>query len=198
MMFIRKAALTALLIAGAGIEAFAPNLVKSGRVLSLRLLATVEKDEAATDAPDHMPELREVAPTFDAKPLNTAFERYKSEYERSLSQNAQYWNERAQSLLSWDHYPYTPESCDGVITGGFHYGDVAWFSGAKLNVCFNAIDRHVQNGKADQVAMVSIVVSKFTCWMNLFYFGLMKPFSHSWYNSFNRFGKATSQIKFSS
>lgn len=157
-MFIRKVAL--LFIAGGDkIAAFVPTKQhvrhRSKGAVPHIISATVEKDDAAIDAPDHMPELREIAPTFDAKTSNTSFERYKSDHARSLTNNAQYWNERAQSLLTWDHYPYSSENCDGVMTGGFEYGDIAWFSGAKLNVCYNAIDRHVQNGKANQVAMVS-------------------------------------------
>ena len=114
-----------------------------------RLGSSVEKDETAIDAPDHMPELREIAPTFDAKSANTAFERYKSDYANSLSRNAEYWGQRAEALLSWD------KKWDSVLTGGFEHGDIAWFSGGKLNVCYNAIDRHVHSGKADQIAMVS-------------------------------------------
>ncbi len=40
------------------------------------------------------------------------------------------------------------------MTGGFEFGDVAWFPGAKLNICSNAIDWHVQRGKAQDVAMI--------------------------------------------
>ncbi len=29
---------------------------------------------------------------------------------------------------------------------------IEWFVGAKTNVCYNAVDRHVENGKGDQVA----------------------------------------------
>ena len=158
-MFIRKAAFIALCIAeGSVVAAFAPVkefVGRNNRSFSTHL-RDVEKDGTVADAPDHMPELREIAPTFDAKTSNTAFERYKFNHARSLSSNAQYWNERAQSLLSWDHYPYSSENCEGILTGGFDHGDIAWFSGSKLNVCYNAIDRHVQNGKADQVAMVNV------------------------------------------
>eukprot|EP00956_Cyclotella_meneghiniana_P026368 scaffold56744_cov109-Cyclotella_meneghiniana.AAC.1 len=151
-MFFPKAAFVALFIAGSvtGSTAF---VTSKQHVLSHRLSATVAtRDDDAIDAPDHMPELREIAPTFDAKTSNTAFAKYKSDYARSLSSNAQYWNERAQSLISWDHYPFE-ENCDGIVTGGFKHGDIAWFPGGEFanddNIWFNLI-----NGKADQVAMV--------------------------------------------
>src|SRR5277367_1998460 len=31
---------------------------------------------------------------------------------------------------------------------------VKWFAGAELNTCFNAIDRHVTGGRADQLALI--------------------------------------------
>ena len=93
-------------------------------------------------------------PTYDAKSKNTSLERYKSDYAYSLSENKKYWNKRAMDLLTWDHYPYDENNCDGIMTGGFEHGDVAWFPGAKMNICANAIDRHVQNGKANDVAMI--------------------------------------------
>ena len=113
---------------------------------------TVDKGDDAT--PDHMPELHEIALKYPAKTENTALERYKSDYALSLSKNKQYWNKRATELITWDHYPYDEYNCDGIMTGGFEFGDVAWFPGAKMNVCANAIDRHVQSGKANDVAMI--------------------------------------------
>jgi acetyl-CoA synthetase len=41
-----------------------------------------------------------------------------------------------------------------VRDGGFEEGDVRWFSGGKLNVSYNCIDRHVENGRGDQVAII--------------------------------------------
>ena len=32
-------------------------------------------------------------------------------------------------------------------------GDIAWFEGGKLNVCYNAIDRHIAS-KGDQLAIL--------------------------------------------
>src|ERR1035441_3603169 len=29
-----------------------------------------------------------------------------------------------------------------------------WFAGAVVNTCYNALDRHVANGRADQVALI--------------------------------------------
>ena len=125
---------------------------------ALKVVSTepaVEKVDGSDDeAPDHMPEMQDIAPTYGAKSSNTNLERYKSDFSYSLTENKKYWNSRATELLTWDHYPYDENNCEGVMTGGFEHGDVAWFAGAKMNICFNAIDRHVQNGKADHIAMI--------------------------------------------
>lgn len=161
---INKAALFLLIqLSGNGLDAFVPSslgsvrIVRPGYVSSNRQVATEPTAVETTnddDSPDHMPELREIAPTYPAKSTNTALGRYKSDYALSLSENKQYWHNRATDLLTWDHYPYDKNNCDGIMTGGFEYGDVAWFPGAKMNICANAIDRHVQNGKENDVAMI--------------------------------------------
>mmetsp|Transcript_12275 Transcript_12275/g.26416 ORF Transcript_12275/g.26416 Transcript_12275/m.26416 type:complete len:748 (+) Transcript_12275:78-2321(+) len=172
MAFINKVALLTLLqLSGKGLDAFVPSSLGVGRttlpirtnqnsfdITSLNVAtespAVEEASDKDGDDPDHMPKIQDIAPTYEAKTTNTALQRYKSDYALSLSENKQYWNKRATDLLTWDHYPYDENNCEGIMTGGFEYGDVAWFPGAKLNVCANAIDRHVQNGKAGDVAMI--------------------------------------------
>lgn len=40
-----------------------------------------------------------------------------------------------------------------MLQGSFTDGDVRWFSGGQLNLCYNAIDRHAAT-KPDQTAIV--------------------------------------------
>lgn len=43
-----------------------------------------------------------------------------------------------------------------VVSHNFHISkgkvEVEWFSGGVTNVCYNALDRHVESGRGDQVA----------------------------------------------
>lgn len=161
-----SSSLLILQVSNYGIDAFVSIASTLGRVARPDIILRVATDPTATagaaiagksggdDVPDHMPDLEDIAPLYDAKSENTALKRYKSDYVFSLSKNKQYWNKRATDLITWDNYPFDESSCDGIMTGGFEYGDVAWFPGAKLNVCSNAIDRHVQNGKANDIAMI--------------------------------------------
>ena len=73
---------------------------------------------------------------------------YHIEHKRSIEDPAAYWFDKAYEFLDWE------QDFETVVDGSLAHGDVTWFAGGKLNVAYNAIDRHVQNGKADQVAMI--------------------------------------------
>ena len=41
-----------------------------------------------------------------------------------------------------------------VSSVDYERADIKWFEGAKLNVSYNCLDRHVQNGQGDKVALI--------------------------------------------
>mmetsp|Transcript_8162 Transcript_8162/g.12608 ORF Transcript_8162/g.12608 Transcript_8162/m.12608 type:complete len:750 (+) Transcript_8162:67-2316(+) len=76
----------------------------------------------------------------------SSLDEYKKIYEESLKDD--FWANKAKEMLDWDTDFSLP-----ALSGDFEEGDMRWFSGGKLNVCYNAIDRHaVTNG--DRVAMI--------------------------------------------
>ncbi|MGQ3030370.1 MAG: AMP-binding protein, partial [Ferrovibrionaceae bacterium] len=72
--------------------------------------------------------------------------RYDEVYARSLDEPEAFWAEAAEGI-SWTR------RWDKVFDGGQGpYG--RWFVGAETNACWNALDRHVDGGRADQVALI--------------------------------------------
>jgi propionyl-CoA synthetase len=72
--------------------------------------------------------------------------RYKDVYESSLADPRAFWSEAANGI-DWDR-PW-----DSVLDESkppFY----KWFQGARLNTCHNALDRHVDSGRADQLALI--------------------------------------------
>jgi propionyl-CoA synthetase len=63
-------------------------------------------------------------------------------------QNApeQFWRQQADCLV-WDE-PYT-QACQQTESGGS-----SWFADGMLNLCYNAVDRHVDEGRGDQTALI--------------------------------------------
>ncbi len=72
--------------------------------------------------------------------------RYQEIYERSLSDPEGFWDEAAQALV-WD------KPWDKVLDRDAK-PTPCWFTGALFNTCFNALDRHVDEGRGDQDALI--------------------------------------------
>ncbi len=71
---------------------------------------------------------------------------YESVYRRSLEQPEEFWGEAAQEI-DWDKPP-------ARILDDSRAPFYRWFTGGRLNTCHNALDRHVEGGRADQAALV--------------------------------------------
>ena len=67
-------------------------------------------------------------------------------YERAARDRLQFWGEQARELLHW-HTPFTK-------TLDWSHAPVAsWFGDGELNVAHNCLDRHVEAGLGDRVAL---------------------------------------------
>src|SRR3954471_6726598 len=67
-------------------------------------------------------------------------------YRRSLEEPESFWAEAA-AAIDWDE-PWQRVLDDSRAP--FY----RWFSGGRMNTCHNALDRHVDGGRADQPALV--------------------------------------------
>ncbi len=71
---------------------------------------------------------------------------YKDVYQRSIDDPNGFWGEAAQ-LVNWDRKPKT-------VLDDSNAPLYRWFSDGTLNTCYNVLDRHVINGRADQLALI--------------------------------------------
>lgn len=74
-------------------------------------------------------------------------EQYKTMYQASINDPDVFWAEQAAEFLSWDK-PWTK-----VREYDFTKGEAAWFTGGKLNITYNCIDRHLET-RANQTAII--------------------------------------------
>jgi acetyl-CoA synthetase len=72
---------------------------------------------------------------------------YLSMYQRSVEDPSAFWAEQADAFLSWD------KRWDTVLDWDFHKGHIRWFEGARLNACYNCVDRHLET-RGDQTAFI--------------------------------------------
>ncbi len=71
---------------------------------------------------------------------------YENEYARSMEDPEGFWAEAAAEI-DW----YKP--WDKVLDDS-NKPFYRWFQGGELNTCYNAVDRHVEKGRADQAALI--------------------------------------------
>ena len=74
-----------------------------------------------------------------------SIEDYNTEYSRSIKENDDFWNEKAERL-DWF------KKWKKVSDVDFAEPRIKWFIDGKLNVSYNCIDRHIKNGKGENVA----------------------------------------------
>jgi len=71
---------------------------------------------------------------------------YDSEYQRSLTDPEGFWEDQAREL-PWFEFPSSILSKDENQTW-------RWFAGGRMNTAWLALDRHVEAGRGDQVALI--------------------------------------------
>ena len=71
---------------------------------------------------------------------------YRAAHERSMSDREGFWLDAARGI-DW----FTPPR---AALDDNHPPFYRWFPGGRLNVCYNALDRHVIRGRADQDALI--------------------------------------------
>ena len=72
--------------------------------------------------------------------------RFDEMHRRSLDDPETFWSEAA-AAIDWD------EPWDRVLDDT-RVPFYRWFAGGRLNTCHNALDRHVEGGRADQLALI--------------------------------------------
>ncbi len=72
---------------------------------------------------------------------------YEALYARSIEDADGFWADQAERL-DWIDKP------SAVADWSFDPVDIKWFSDGTLNICHNAVDRHVENGHGDAIALI--------------------------------------------
>ncbi|MGD9601916.1 MAG: acetate--CoA ligase [Gammaproteobacteria bacterium] len=72
---------------------------------------------------------------------------YRAWYAESLANPDEFWARQAREFVTWSR-PW-----DRVSNWDYHAVDIRWFEGARLNVCYNCVDRHL-DARGDQVAIL--------------------------------------------
>lgn len=72
--------------------------------------------------------------------------KYEDIFQRSINDPEGFWSEAAESIIWYKKWDKVLDDSNPPF--------YRWFAGGELNTCYNAVDRHVENGKGDQVAII--------------------------------------------
>ena len=75
-----------------------------------------------------------------------SLEQYQEMYRRSIEQPEAFWREQA-GMLDWFHPPR------GIMDVDMEEVDFSWYSGGRLNACYNCVDRHLAD-KGETTAII--------------------------------------------
>ncbi|XP_068024223.1 acyl-CoA synthetase short-chain family member 3, mitochondrial isoform X2 [Melanerpes formicivorus] len=71
---------------------------------------------------------------------------YEKVYSASVAEPEKLWGAAAEQIQWYKPWVRALERAQP--------GSASWFAGGELNICYNAVDRHVENGRGDQVAII--------------------------------------------
>ena len=81
----------------------------------------------------------------------SSFEQYQAMYQKSIDDPAGFWGEIVEQF-----YWKTPPNKDNFLSYNFDATKgpikIEWMKGAVTNICYNVLDRHVNNGLGDKIA----------------------------------------------
>ncbi|MEX2366578.1 MAG: acetyl-coenzyme A synthetase N-terminal domain-containing protein, partial [Pseudohongiellaceae bacterium] len=72
---------------------------------------------------------------------------YEAMYEASIERPEEFWNQKANELLTW----FKP--WEKLSESDMTRGEAKWFIGGQLNACYNCVDRHLEY-RGDQTAII--------------------------------------------
>jgi len=76
-----------------------------------------------------------------------SMEQYEKLYQESIKDPSGFWSKQAERLHWYKKW-------DNVVDFDFVDANIKWFSGGKLNVSYNCLDRHVEAGFGDRTAII--------------------------------------------
>ncbi|RLA08650.1 MAG: acetate--CoA ligase [Gammaproteobacteria bacterium] len=74
---------------------------------------------------------------------------YESMYQESIDNPNKFWTQQAEKFIDWRQ----KWDDKNVMESDFNTGDIKWFAGAKLNVSYNCLDRHLAT-RGNQTALI--------------------------------------------
>ncbi|RLF41499.1 MAG: acetate--CoA ligase [Thermoplasmata archaeon] len=88
------------------------------------------------------------SPEVSSRAYIKSMDEYRKMYKESIEHPDEFWAKMAEEHVTWY------KKWNKVREYDFHKAIIKWFEGGKLNVSYNCLDRHVENGHGDDLALI--------------------------------------------
>ncbi|KAF3783504.1 Acetyl-coenzyme A synthetase [Nymphaea thermarum] len=123
------------------------SVVPSGAGTISRLNAVVLGESLASEEDD----LVFPSPDFTKQALVSSPEQYMRMYARSIEDPSGFWSEMASEFYWKERWGMEVFSENLDVRKG--RVSIEWFKGGKTNICYNALDRQIESGNGDKIAL---------------------------------------------
>ncbi len=87
-------------------------------------------------------------PEVSSRAYIKSMDEYRKMYKESIENPEEFWSKMAEEHVTWF------KKWEKVREYDFYEARIKWFEGGKLNACYNCLDRHVESGHGNDIALI--------------------------------------------
>ena len=122
------------------------SIVKTNQFVKDLLITSGLENIARIELKKGVEKIFDPSSDFVRKAHINSLETYNQIYQTSIEDNENFWAQQAKAHIEWFE-PFTK-------TLEWDLPDVRWFTGGKLNACYNCIDKHLGTDYANKAAII--------------------------------------------
>ena len=146
VIYLSSSFLRVCMIAAKKVEKNLFSIIKTNQFVKDLLLTAGMENIAIIELKKHVEQIFEPTEDFVNTAHINSFEAYKNLYKSSIDDNENFWSEQAKTNIEWFE-PFTK-------TLEWELPNAKWFTGGKLNACYNCVDKHLLTDFANKVALI--------------------------------------------
>jgi acetyl-CoA synthetase len=146
VIYLASAFLRVCLLAAKKVEKNAFSIIDTNQFVKDLLITSGMENIARIELKKQVEQVFEPSTDFVSKAHINSAEAYQSMYRSSIDDSENFWAEQAKSNIEWFE-PFTRAL-------EWNLPDAKWFTGGKLNACYNCLDKHLGTDFANKAALI--------------------------------------------
>ena len=146
VIYLSSSFLRVCMIAAKKVEKNLFSIIKTNQIVKDLIITAGMENIAIIELKKQVEQIFEPLEDFVNTAHINSFEAYKNLYKSSIDDNENFWSEQAKTNIEWFE-PFTK-------TLEWELPNAKWFTGGKLNACYNCVDKHLLTDFANKAALI--------------------------------------------